>query len=170
MDPHRTHDPGRRLARAVGLALACTAVACGDAELSDMVPGGHIVTGELECWLTLEFKRLPEGIDPKDVKIRFVSEALETPAEFGWPFIARNDYELRKNVSFGPAMRRKFSTTAAGPPPLNEPLRVKFPLEAKRRVQMGFASTLWLHAELWWGGEKQDSVKRSIGHMYQREL
>lgn len=170
MDRHPERNPGSRPALFGGLALACAALACGDASLSDMVPGGNIATGELECWLTVEFEQLPEGIDPKDVKIRFVSDALAAPTEFDWRFIAQNDLEVKGNAAFGGGFRARDETGPGGPPPLNEPLRVKFPLQAKRRIRMNFGSTLWLHAELYWGGVKQDSAKRSIGHMYQREL
>lgn len=170
MHRHPTRSPRSRLARAAALALASAALACGDAQLSDMVPGGNIMTGQLECWLTLEFERLPDGIDPRDVKVRFVSDALEAPAEFDWRFIASHDLAVKENAAFGSRFQAKETSHPDGPPPLKDPLRVKFPLEAKRRVRTGFGSTLWLHAELYWGGEKQDSVKRSIEHMYQREL
>jgi hypothetical protein len=40
------------------------AVIGGDVAITKMVPGESVGGGTLDCWLTLEFKGLPEGIDP----------------------------------------------------------------------------------------------------------
>jgi hypothetical protein len=39
------------------------AVIGGDVAITKMVPGESVGGGTLDCWLTLEFKDLPEGID-----------------------------------------------------------------------------------------------------------
>ncbi len=137
------------------------------AELSDMVPGGHIGSGELECWLTLEFKNIPSGIDPTDIVVRFVSEALERPAEFDWEFIAERDIIAAQK--FGGGHQPNPATTPNSAPPLASPVRVKFPLYAKRRIEKQVGSQIWLRAELYWGGVKRDSTQRGIGHMYDYE-
>ena len=54
------------------------------ASLTRMVPGGNVASGELACWLTLEFSRYPKHADLRDVKVRFESIALAEPAEFDW--------------------------------------------------------------------------------------
>jgi hypothetical protein len=162
----------RFLALGLGLGLAALlAAGCGfvfgkDASLSSMVPGGNLMDGELECWLTLEFEKYPEGVDPRDVSVRFASEALAVPAEFDWSYIAEKDM-VAKGMQAGNQWNKETSADAA--PPLHEPLKVKFPLMAKRQIEKRVGSTIWLEAELWWGGKKQDSVKRAIDHMYQYE-
>src|SRR3990172_8348486 len=60
----------------------------GNAKMSSMAPGG-ILTGQYNCWLTLDFRKYPEGINPKDVRIVFSSVTLEKGTEtFDWDFIA----------------------------------------------------------------------------------
>jgi hypothetical protein len=136
------------------------------AELSEMVPGGNINTGDLECWLTLEFKRYPEGVDLRDVRVRFESIALQEPQEFEWPFIAKHD-QLPRGTKFGSGYSKNDRTTPGENPPLDDPFKVRFPLRAKTRIENA-PSNIWLNAELYWGGKKQDSVRRSIEHVYSR--
>lgn len=137
-----------------------------DAKIDKMVPGGNVATGGLDCWLTLEFQSYPKGVDPKDVEVRFRSEALVRPATFGWAYIAERDV-VSKGAKFGSGHASLESTTPDAPPPLDEPIKVRFPLQAKHRLETSGA--IWLYAELWWGGKKQDTVRRTIDHVYRAE-
>ncbi len=49
---------------------------CSDAKIDRMSSGGNLLSGELESWLVLEFKDYPTDGDPRDVVVRFHSEAL----------------------------------------------------------------------------------------------
>jgi hypothetical protein len=151
------------------LVLISTAalVACSDATIENMVPGGSISTGALECWLTLQFDALPNGVDPKDVKVRFHSIALDGEPEFDWSFIAGRDVTAGGG-KFGSGNRPNDATTAQTDPPLGQPLKVKFPLEAKPEIHI-VGDSVWLHADLYWGGTKQDSIKRDIQRLYTAE-
>jgi len=136
------------------------------AELSEMVPGGNIGSGELECWLTLQFNRYPDGVDLRQVRVRFESIALQEPQEFDWQFISKHDL-LPRGAKFGSGYHTNDRTTPGEKPPLEEPFKVRFPLRAKSHIENA-PSTVWLNAELYWGGKKQDSVRRSIEHVYAR--
>lgn len=137
------------------------------AKLTEMVAGGNLGTGELECWLTLEFASYPEGVDPRDVRVRFSSIALAQPAEFDWSFIADHDRKAA-GTAFGSGYRSADDTNPSEPPPLGEPLKVKFPLSAKRVIENA-PRTIWLKAELYWGDDRQDSLKRTLEHVYVSE-
>ena len=93
------------------LVLVVGSFGCVNAEIDEMVAGGHIMNGELECWLKLGFDEPPADIVPTDVIVRFHSDALDGVTEFDWAFIA----------------------------------------------------------ELWWGGEKQDTAKQDIRRLYRAE-
>jgi hypothetical protein len=134
------------------------------AKISKMVPGGNIANGELDCWITLEFDRYPDGADLRDVRIRFESIALVEPAEFDWAYIASRDV-VAQGSDFGSGHRKAEATQPGGNPPLGQPTKVRLPLRAKRKIENA-PSTLWLEAELFWGGEKQDSLRRSLEHVY----
>ena len=159
-----------RLGCCLGL-LAC-ATACNlidtnlgrHAELSHMVPGSTVDTGELLCWLTLEFKRYPANADLRDVRVRFESIALAEPAEFDWEYIAAHD-KLTRRDGYGSSLHEAEMTTAVSRPPLGRPTRVRFPLLAKPVIQNAPA-ILYLEAELYWGGEKQHSMRQTIEHVY----
>jgi len=140
------------------------AVRGNHADLTDMVPGGNISTGEIDCWLTLTFESYPEGVDPRDVRVRFTSVALAQPAEFDWNFIASHDRVARGN-DFGNGYQANEATVAHEPPPLGQPLKVRFPLNAKPKIANA-PSTLWLKAELYWGDEAQDDTKKTLNHVY----
>jgi hypothetical protein len=129
-----------------------------------MVPGGNIANGQLDCWITLEFTRYPDGADLRDVRIRFESTALEQPAEFDWAYIASRDV-VAQGTDFGSGHRQAEATQPGENPPLGQPTKVRLPLRAKRKIENAPA-TLWLEAELYWGGAKQDSVRRSLEHVY----
>jgi hypothetical protein len=136
---------------------------CSDAKIDNMIAGGNIGTGELECWLVLKFDRYPEGANARDVKVRFHSNALSGKPEFNWTYIAGRDVIAGKR--FGDGNRPNEATTASSEPPLGQPIKVKFPLYAKREIETR-THEIWLHADLYWGGVKQDSMKRDIQRLY----
>lgn len=165
-----------RLAALLGaFALLATAPGCNlidialgrHAHISRMVPGTSVTSGQLDCWLTLEFKRYPEDVDLRDVRVRFESIALAGPAEFDWHFIATHD-KLAKGHAFGSGYREAEMTSPAKPPPLGQPTKVRFPLQAKSVIEDA-PRILYLEAELYWGGKKQDSVRHTIEHAYATE-
>lgn len=74
---------GRRIG---GLALAAAlvgAAGCGlfrDAEISSMAPGEALMSGQLECWLEIEFTGDPGDIDRREVVVEFDSDPpLDVP-------------------------------------------------------------------------------------------
>jgi hypothetical protein len=136
------------------------------AKISEMVPGGNVGSGELECWLTLQFDRYPDGIDRRDVRVRFDSIALHEAQEFDWRYIANHD-QLPRGTKFGSGYRDNTSTEPRKDPPLGDPFKVRFPLRAKRRIEDA-PKTIWLTAELYWGGKKQHSFRRPLEHVYTR--
>lgn len=153
-----------------GLALAGLLGAlpgCGlfsDAKLSDMVPGGNIHTGQLECWLTIEFTGETAG-DPRDVVVEFDGIVLPQSQRFDWEFIATRDrIPLGMMKGFAPNKQ----TEPDGVPPRNVPIKVKYPLQALQMVDLSPGQALKLRATLYWGGEKQGSVTRSVEHVYSR--
>jgi hypothetical protein len=148
------------------LQLACNPFAA--ANVTEMTPGGNVGSGALDCWLTLEFARLPAGSDARDVRVRFHSLALERPAEFGWDYIAANDV-IANGAGFGSGYRPDAGTTPDSPPPLDRPIRVRFPLDARRVIESA-PDTLWLEVELSWGGRRVAGAKRTIEHVYRREV
>jgi hypothetical protein len=136
---------------------------CSDAKIDNMIAGGNIGSGALECWLVLEFGSYPKGADPRDVKVRFHSNALANTPEFDWAYIAGRDVISGKE--FGSGNRPNNATTAETDPPLAQPIKVKFPLNAKNELETR-TNEIWLHADLYWGGVKQDSSKRDIQRLY----
>jgi hypothetical protein len=134
------------------------------AKIVKMVPGGNIANGQLDCWITLEFDRYPDGVDLRDVRIRFESVALAKPAEFDWYDIASHDVVMA-GAKFGSGHRDADETQPGEKPPLHMPTKVRLPLRAKRKIE-DVSSALWLEAELYWGGKKQDSAKRTLEHVY----
>jgi hypothetical protein len=108
----------------------------------------------------------PDGIDPKDVEVRFTSIALSREASFDWSYIASHDV-LASGAKFGSGYQEATATQPNQNPPLGEAVKVRFPLHAKEMIENA-PSPLWLHAELYWGGSKQDSDKDGIDHAYSR--
>lgn len=167
--------PTRLLATlACGVCVALGAAACNmiDAELgrhasiSRMVPGYGLTGGDqLDCWLTLEFKHYPEG-GLRDVEVRFQSIALAESASFDWAYIAEHDKLARERTN-GVGYREAEMTNAGKPPPLGQPTRIMFPLRAKP-VITNAPETLYLEAELYWDGIRQDTIRRTIDHIYDR--
>jgi hypothetical protein len=171
-----TRVTSRRLrCHAVALCLALLALSVGGcnvidivtgqgARIANMTPGGNIRSGGMDCWLTLEFKGLPEGMDARDVRVRFESVALEEPAEFDWAFIASHD-KISAGDAFGSGYHNNSETTPNTDPPLGQPIKARFPLRALSKIENA-PSPLYLKAELYWGGKKRDSSKRTIEHVY----
>ncbi len=147
----------------VGCNIVDAATSRG-ATLIRMMPGRNAETGSLDCWLTIEFRSYPEEADARDVRVRFYSDALSEPAEFDWDFIAANDV-LADRTKLRGGHRESDRTRPAANPPLGEALKVRFPLDALPTIEQA-ASPVWLQAELYWGGEIQDSLRRSIEHVY----
>ena len=131
-----------------------------------MVPGAGLADEQLECWLTLEFKRYPKDAELRNIEVRFESIALSTAATFDWAYIAEHD-KLTRNSKLGTRFREAEMTTPSKPPPLGRPTRVRFMLDAKS-VITNAPQTLYLEAELYWDGVKQDTVRRTIEHVYAR--
>lgn len=131
-----------------------------------MVPGANVATGGLDCWLTLEFTAYPPGADPTDISVRFRSIALEETQEFDWAYIADRDVRTAGG-KFGSGHADAPATRADAPPPLDESIRIRFPLEARTQIE-GAPSTLWLEAEVLWGGQRMDAERRTIEHVYSR--
>ncbi len=88
-----------------------------DARLVDMVAAQNLASGELGCWLEIEFKSLPSGVDPTDVRVRFESIALVEPADFDWSFISQHDV-VTNGGRFGSGYRDNEQTSPASAPPL----------------------------------------------------
>ena len=150
----------KRFSTAGVLVLWLAILGCGDAKIDRMSSGGNILSGELESWLVLEFKEYPAEGDPRDVVVRFHSEALNGTEEFDWSYIA--DTDVIAGERFGSGNRLNGATTADGEPPLGQPVKVKFPLTARREI-LTSNRRIWLHADLYWGGVRQDSAKQDIG-------
>ncbi len=168
-----------RIACRAALAVTVSAIAGGlvacnvidaalgrHAHLSNMVPGQSVTGGDLQCWLTMEFDRLPEGIDHRDVVVRFTSVALERPVEFDWQYIASHDLIVPDGgQAFGAGHQRFEASKPSQPPPVGQAFKVKFTLPAKQTIENA-PDTLYLEAELVWGGQSQDSTQRTIEHVY----
>jgi hypothetical protein len=136
----------------------------GNAKITAMTPGG-LTTGNFHCWVTLEFKKYPEGIDRRDVRVVFSSIALEQgTTSFDWNFIAENA-AVPKKVGVG--RERAQNTSPDSAPQLNYPIDINFPLVPKLRIQS--EESPWLKAELLWGGKKQDESTASVRFLYKRE-
>ncbi len=149
------------------LTLVVCLLACREARIDEMTPGGGIMTGELECWLRLQFDEAPAGIDPTNVRVVFRSDALQNDTEFDWTYIAAND--VIHGAEFGSGNRPNPATVANTAPPPDDIVKVKFPLYAKRRLSSPPTGALWLEAELWWGGKRQDRQKSDIRRLYRPE-
>ena len=140
---------------------------CREASLSDMRP--MLNSDGLMCWLTVNFKKVPKGADPKDVKVVFNSLVLFKDEEFTWDHLAENDY-LEKTEKDWLGEHVKYvlddSTTAADDPPLR-PVQFKFQLPSKDSVKATRTNEVVLEATLYWGGRKMDSSTRGLFLAYQ---
>jgi hypothetical protein len=161
----------RRLRFLPFAALASGVLGCGpvaalfsDARITAITPGQSINGGDLDCWLTLEFDEVPNGIDPQDVRVRFESIALVEPSEFDWTYIAENDV-VSAGDHFGAGYNDNTATTPGSPPPAGMPIKARFKLHPKEKLE-NKPDTLYLHATLYWGGKREDTTKQAIEHVY----
>ncbi len=158
----------RNVAAAGIAAFVLSAAGCGffrDAEISYMAPGGNLHTAHLECWMEITFSGEPPG-DPRDVEVIFSSIAMPGPQKFDWAFISEHDL-IRKGDWRG--YKANADTSAESNPPLETAIRVKFPLRSHDRFRVEAGDELELHATLYWGGEEQHSLSRTLGHVFAKE-
>ena len=159
--------------RALALPLAMAMIfGCGrvealfnSARITEITPGQSISGGDLDCWLTLVFDEVPAGVDPSDIRVRFESVALVEPAEFDWEYISTNDV-VSAGDRFGAGYNDNLATTPDGPPPAGMPIKARFKLESKETIENP-PDTLYLYAHLYWGGEREDSTRQAIEHVYE---
>jgi hypothetical protein len=151
------------------IALLLGAAGCGyfkSARITQMVPGMSPAMDKVECWLTIELKKVPGGASPRDLKVRFSSIALAQDVEFDWEYIAGHDVVSK---GFAQGFSENPQSRPEGDPPLGVPIMVCYPLPARERITIPQGETIKLQAELLWGGKRVDSDERTIEHVYQRE-
>ena len=136
----------------------------GHAKLSGMIPGMSDMMDKLECWLTIEFKKYPDGINLRDVKVVFSSIALFKDQSFDWQYIAAHDLIAQ---GLGKGHRLNEESQPDQDPPLKIKVKVKYPLRARPELE-NLDKAITLKAELFWGGKKQDSQSSTIEHVYTR--
>ncbi len=146
------------------LALLAGCGGAGHAKIRRMTPTGF-ATGRFSCWVTLDFRKLPPGVDARDVRVVFISSCMPQPKSFDWTFIAANA-QVKKSKGVGREKAQHVSPTSN--PPLNYPIDILFPLEARPTVQDSETDFL-LNVELHWGGKSQDTDYASIRHFYRRQ-
>lgn len=154
-------------AAAAGLfALLCAG--CSDATLSEMRPG--LKGSSLQCWLTLNLKRLPKSSDVRDLKVTFSSVVLYQDETFDWSYIASHDVTSVKRKGWTGEELESFvpndDTTPEQDPALG-PMKVEFTLPSREKVQVKSGDDTNLNAELYWGGKRQDSMSRGMFLAYQ---
>ena len=162
----------RVLIPVLALTLILPALSCGllgkcTASLSEMYPGMSEEMDGIECWLTIKFKKYPEGINPLDVKVVFSSIALFEDQTFTWGYIAANDVVPQ---GMGKGNRPNEETRPDLKPPLNTKIKVKYPLRARPKIDVEVTDTITLYADLYWGGKKLDSASKALEHTYYRTL
>jgi hypothetical protein len=150
----------------ISLGAGCGRVEAlfNSARITDITPGQSLSGGDLDCWLTLEFDEAPGGIDPSDVRVRFESVALLEASDFDWSYIAGNDV-VSAGTQFGSGYSPNSQTAAESPPPAGMPIKVRFKLKPKQKLENP-PDPLYLQAHLYWGGEHEDSTRRTIEHVY----
>ena len=146
------------------LSAAGCSLLGGHAKLSEMMPGMSGQMDKLECWLTIEFKKYPDGINLRDVMVVFSSIALFADQSFDWQYIAANDQIAQ---GLGKGYRPNEESLPDQDPPLKIKIKVNYPLRARPRLE-DLDETITLTAELFWGGKSQGSLSRTIEHVYER--
>jgi hypothetical protein len=131
-------------------------------EITKMVSGMNAGMTGLECWLTLDFNAVPDG-DARDLVVVFEGEAVQGGQQrFDWDFIASHDVtSAGKRASNG-------ATSPQSPPPVGQATKVNFPIRAMSHVKDS-SYNMPLVATVYWGGVKQDSAQKSVGHAYTHE-
>ena len=102
--------------------------------------------------IDLTFEKQPATGDPKDVQITLASKALTAPVVWDWAKIAAGDNSSQ--------------TTPDTPPPLNQPLRVRIPIQLKPAFH-GDMSDAVLEAKLQWAGMAQDEGTATLWNKYE---
>ena len=130
-----------------------------DVKITKMVPGLSGGMTDLECWLTIEFTGDPPA-DPRDFKVVFEGEAIAGGSQtFTWDYVAAKDFTAHGKRA------NNTSTMPSEPPTTGDASKVNFRLMAKATVDDA-SYNLPLTATVYWGGVKQDSAQKSVGHAY----
>jgi hypothetical protein len=148
-------------------AAGCSLLGSRYAKLSDMLPGMSLHMDRLMCWLTIEFKKYPDNINLRDVKVVFSSNALFADQSFDWQYIAANDL-IPQGLGKGHLPNEE--SQPGKDPPLKTKIKVKYPLRARPQLEMGLTEIISLEAELYWGGKKHHSLSATLEHVYRRTL
>ncbi len=154
---------------AVLLILGIWMAGCGSAgkaKIKEMIPGMSSTMETLECWLTIEFTKYPKSGSPRDVKVKFSSIALEGDEVFDWAYIAEHDVI---SLGFMKGFKPNDASSPSADPPLDTPLKIKFPLSAKSRIELDAGQVIELKAQVIWAGEVVETRTTTIEHVYQRE-
>ncbi len=145
-----------------------TSIGCGDAKITEMMPGMNPTGESFTCWLTLEFKKYPDSIDDlTDVEVVFTSNALSGEATYDWEFISTRD---KIPLGMNKGHKKNDATVPDEDPPLNMPIKVRVPLPLEEKIELDLIEEIWLKAELYWGGEKKSEVERTLEHLYRRKF
>ena len=139
------------------------------ARIDSMVAAGGIHLGSgARIWVHLEFTKVPEAGDAKDVKIVLSSDCFKNDMTFDWATIAANP---TVPVSEGSLRRKRAEGVSPGKPPrLDYVFGVSFPLPiSNMEAIMETDSKLQARAELYWAGEKMHSRKCSVRNWYVRK-
>lgn len=120
--------------------------------------------------VVLVFKKPPRSGNPRDVKLRFSSVALERDAEVDWAYIAGHARHEDDTPIFSGALptRRDRPASADADPPLGTPIEVTVSLPMKKEFEANRFDLL-LTGTLDWGGVRQDTAKSSIGPFYEKK-
>lgn len=166
--------PGRSLERSehplawVSIVLVAALVA-GGSSCRDATISGPLATPRatgIDVRLTLEFRRQPEGIDPRAVEVVFESVVLDEPQRFDWEYISTHDEVLSRVGDLDRYLPNE-ATTPDLAPPLKQPLIVKFSMPSKPEVKVPSSTQVSLESTLYWGGRKMDSAARGLFLSYQ---
>jgi len=143
-------------------------VGCGDAKITEMMPGMDPTGESFTCWLTLEFKKYPDRVDDlTDVEVVFTSNALSDEVAYDWEFIATRD-KIPLGLNKGHKLNEE--TVPDEEPPINMPIKVRLPLPLEEKIELDLIEEIWLKAELFWGGEKKSEAERTMEHLYRRKF
>ena len=123
----------------------------GGAKITRMTPAG--MTGDARCWIDLEFKNPPKGINPMDVRVTFAGPLLPGGSiEYGWNYIGSNAQRPKKA---GIGWDKATDVSALAAPPLNARFSVNFPVPIVNETRTD--ADFDIVATLYWGGAKQSS-------------
>jgi len=144
------------LVLAGGYILFTNLGGAGDAVIDEMTPSGLL--GNAQCRLGFDFKRIPQGAGPMDIKVVFTGDILERgTVEYYWNFIGANAQVPRKKYAGWEAAPGIYPSMQ---PPLNTKFSVNFPVPVKNTAST--KTDFDVTATLYWGGKEQDSSTRSF--------